>query len=141
MDQRLNESVAKPRLATVLLGCFAVLGLILATVGLYGVMSLLVRGKFRDIGIRLAIGAQPHDVLQMVLMQSIQIIFLGVTSGICCALLLTRLMQNLLYNVSASDPATLGSVAVFLVLVALAASYFPARRASRVDPISTLRAE
>jgi ABC-type antimicrobial peptide transport system permease subunit len=118
-----------------------VLGLVLATVGLYGVMSLLVRGRFRDIGIRLAIGARPQDVLRMVLMQSVQIIFLGVASGICCALLLTRLMQSLLYGTSSSDPFTLGAVTVFLVLVALAASYFPARRASQIDPMTTLRVE
>ena len=74
MDQRLSESVAKPRLATILLGCFAALGLLLATIGLYGVMSLLVRGRLREIGIRLAIGARPLDVLGMVLMQSVQII-------------------------------------------------------------------
>jgi putative ABC transport system permease protein len=141
MDQRLNESVAKPRLATVLLGCFAVLGMTLATVGLYGVMSLLVRGRFWDIGIRLALGARPHDVLRMVLTQSVQIIFIGIASGICCALLLTRLMQSLLYNVSASDPLTLGAVTGFLVLVALTASYFPARRASQIDPMATLRVE
>ncbi len=141
MDQRLNESVAKPRLATVLLGCFAALGLVLATVGLYGVMSLLVRGRFRDIGIRLAIGAQPHDVLRMVLTQSVQIIFIGIAAGICCALLLTRFMQSLLYNVSSSDPFTLGAVTAFLVLVALAASYFPARRASQIDPMTALRVE
>lgn len=141
MDQRLNESIAKPRLASVLLGCFAVLGLVLATVGLYGVMSLLVRGRFRDIGIRLAIGARPHDVLRMVLMQSIQIIFLGIATGICCALLLTRFMQSLLYSMSSSDPFTLGAVTAFLVLAALAASYFPARRASQIDPMTTLRVE
>ncbi len=141
LDRRLNESVAKPRLATVLLGCFASLGLILAMVGLYGVMSLLVRGRWRDIGIRLAIGARPCDVLRMILKQSLQIIFLGIVSGIGCALLLTRWLQSLLYDVSASDPFTLSAVTGLLVLVALAASYFPARRASQIDPMTTLRVE
>ena len=141
MDRRLNESVARPRLATVLLGCFAALGLLLATVGLYGVMSLLVRGRFRDIGIRLAIGARPRDVLHMVLQQSLQNIFMGVASGICCALLLTRFIRALLYNVSSSDAFTLGAATSFLVLVALAASYFPARQASQIDPMTTLRVQ
>jgi putative ABC transport system permease protein len=141
MDRRLNESAARPRLATVLLGFFAALGLVLATVGLYGVMSLLVRGKFRDIGIRLAIGAQPRDVLRMVLMQSLQIIAMGVAGGICCALFLTRLMQSLLYEVSSSDPLTLGIVIAFLALVGVGASYLPARQASRIDPMTTLRFE
>ncbi len=141
MDQHLNQSVAKPRLAAVLLGCFAALGLVLATVGLYGVMSLLTRGKFRDIGVRLALGARPYDVLRMVLKQSIQIIFVGLIVGICCALFLTRLMQSLLYGVSASDPLVFCAVTAFLVSVALAASYFPARRASQIDPMTTLRVE
>jgi putative ABC transport system permease protein len=141
MDRHLNQSAARPRLATVLLGFFAALGLVLATVGLYGVMSLLVRGKFRDIGIRLAIGAQPRDVLRMVLMQSVQIIVIGVAGGICCALFLTRLMQSLLYDISSSDPLTLGIVIAFLALVGLAASYLPARQASRIDPMTTLRFE
>ena len=141
MDQRLNESIAKPRLAAVLLGCFAALGLILASAGLYGVMSLLTQGKFQDIGIRLALGARPYDVLRMVLMQSIQIISMGIVVGICCALLLTRLMQSLLYSVSAFDPLVFCAITVFLVFVALAASYFPARRASQIDPMTALRVE
>jgi putative ABC transport system permease protein len=141
MDQRLNESVAKPRLAAILLGCFATLGLLLATVGLYGVMSLLVRGRLHDIGIRLAIGARPHDVLRMILMQSVQIIAMGIVGGVCCALVVTRFLKSLLYNVSASDPLTISAVIGFLVLVTLAASYLPARRASQVDPVTTLRVE
>ncbi len=141
MDQRLNESVAKPRLAAVLLGCFATLGLILASVGLYGVMSLLVRGKFQEIGVRLALGARPYDVLCMVLMRSIQIISTGIVVGICCAFFLTRLMQSLLYGVSASDPLVFCAVTVFLIFVALASSYFPAHRASQIDPMATLRVE
>ena len=141
MDQRLDESVAKPRLATVLLACFASLGVLLATVGLYGVMSLLVRGRFREIGIRLAIGAEPRHVLRMVLMQSMQIVAIGITTGFCCALFLTRFLKSMLYSVTATDPLTMGGVVGFLVLIALAASYLPARRASRVDPAMTLRAE
>lgn len=141
MDQRLNESAAKPRLATLLLGCFAILGLVLATVGLHGVMSLLVNGRLRDIGIRLAVGARPEDVLLMVLCQSGKIILIGIGAGLCCALWLTRLMRGLLFQVSAFDPVILMAVTGFLALVGMSASYFPARRAARVDPLAMLRAE
>ncbi len=140
MDRRLNESAAKPRLSTVLLGCFAALGVVLATVGLYGVMSLLVRGRFREIGIRLAIGARPGDVLRMILSHSLRIVLMGVAGGLCCALLLTRLIQSLLFDVSAYDPLTIGAAIAFLSAVALAASYLPARQASQIDPMASLRA-
>ncbi len=141
LDQRLTESVSRPRLATVLLGCFAALGLVLATVGLYGVMSFLVRWRFREIGIRLAVGAQPRDVLRMILAQSLKVIFSGVTAGVFCALGLSRLIGSLLYGVSPADPLTFGAAIVFLVSVGLAASYLPARQASRIDPVTTLRSE
>lgn len=139
MDRRLSESVAKPRLATVLLGCFASLGVVLATVGLYGVMLLLVRARVRDIGIRMAIGAEPRNVLGMILTQSFQIIAIGIVSGLCCAVLLTRFLQSLLYDVTPSDPLTFAIAIGFLALVGLVASYFPARQASRIDPMTTLR--
>jgi predicted permease len=141
LDQRLTESVSRPRLATALLSCFAALGLVLATVGLYGVMSFLVRWRFREIGIRLAVGAQPRDVLRMILAQSLKVIFAGVTAGVLCALWLSRLIRSLLYGVSPADPLTFGGAIVFLVLVGLAASYLPARQASKIDPVTTLRSE
>jgi putative ABC transport system permease protein len=141
MDQRLNESVAKPRLAAFLLGSFAALGLLLASLGLYGLISLLTRGKFREIGVRIALGARSFDIVRMVLMQSLRIIFVGILVGICCALPLTRLLQSLLYGVSASDPLIFSGVTGFLAFVALAASYFPARSASQIDPMATLRVE
>jgi predicted permease len=141
LDQRLTESVSRPRLATVLLGCFAALGLVLATVGLYGVMSFLVRWRFREIGIRLAVGAQPRDVLRMILAQSLQVIFTGVTAGVFCAFWLNRLIRSLLYGVSPADPFTFAGAIVFLVFVGLAASYLPARQASKIDPVTTLRSE
>jgi putative ABC transport system permease protein len=125
----------------VLLGCFAALGLELATVGLYGVMSFLVRWRFREIGIRLAVGAQPRDIRRMILAQSLKVIFSGVTAGVFCALWLSRLIRGLLYGVSPADPLTVGGAIVFLVLVALAASYLPARQASKIDPVTTLRSE
>ena len=141
LDQRLTESVSRPRLATVLLSCFATLGLVLATVGLYGVMSFLVRWRFREIGIRLAVGAQPSDVLRMILAQSLKVIFAGVAVGVFGAFWLNRLIRSLLYGVSPADPLTFGGAIVFLVFVGLAASYLPARQASKIDPVTTLRSE
>ena len=141
MDRHLNQSAAGPRLAALLLGCFAALGLVLATVGLYGVMSFLVRWRVREIGIRLAIGAQPRDVTRMVLAQSVKVIFAGVVVGTGCALWLNRLMQGLLYGISAADPLTFGLAIGFLTAVGLMASYLPARQASAVDPMTTLRSE
>ena len=141
LDQRLTESVSRSRLATVLLGCFAALGLVLATVGLYGVMSFLVHWRFREIGIRLSVGAQPSDVLRMILAQSLKVTLAGVTAGVLCAFWLNRLIRSLLYGVSPADPLTFGGAIVFLVLVGLAASYLPARQASKIDPVTTLRSE
>lgn len=141
MDQRLDESVARPRLATILLTFFAALGVVLASVGLYGVMSLLVRGRLQEIGTRLAIGARPVDVLGMVLRRSLQITAIGIAGGVCCAFVLTRFLKSMLYNISVTDPVTIGGVITFLALVALAASCVPAYRASQVDPARTLRVE
>jgi ABC-type antimicrobial peptide transport system permease subunit len=141
MDRRLTESASKPRLAAVLLGSFAALGLILATVGLYGVMSFLVRWRFREIGIRLAIGARPNDVTRMILAHSLKVILGGVVVGLCCSLSLNRLIQNLLYGVSAADPLTFALATGFLCLVGLGASYLPAHEASGIDPVTTLRSE
>jgi putative ABC transport system permease protein len=141
LDQHLTDSVSRSRLATVLLACFAALGLVLATVGLYGVMSFRVRWKFREIGIRLAIGAQPSDVRRMILMQSLKVILAGVAVGVLGALALNRLIGSLLYGVSPTDPLTFAFAIGILVLVGLAASLLPARQASKIDPILTLRIE
>jgi putative ABC transport system permease protein len=141
MDRHLNQSAARPRLAALLLGCFAGLGMLLATVGLYGVMSFLVRWRVREIGIRLAVGAQPRDVMRMILAQSAKVILAGVVVGAGCALWLNRLMQGLLYGISSADPLTFGVAIGFLAAVGMAASYLPARQASVVDPMTTLRAE
>ncbi len=141
MDQHLNQSAARPRLAALLLGCFAALGLVLATVGLYGVMSFLVRWRIREIGIRLAIGARPRDVMRLVLVQSVKVILGGAIAGTACALWLNRLMRGLLYGISPADPLTFGLAIAFLGVVGLTASYLPAREASAVDPMTTLRAE
>jgi len=141
LEHRLNESASRPRLAAVLLGCFAALGLVLATVGLYGVMSYLVRSRFSEIGIRLAIGAQQHDVVGMILTQGFKVIFAGIAVGICWAFFSNRLIQSLLYGISAVDPLTFGFTVGFLAFVGLMACYIPARQASKIDPMTTLRSE
>jgi putative ABC transport system permease protein len=141
LDHRLDESASGPRLAALLLGCFAVLGLVLATVGVYGVMSYLVRWRFSEIGIRLAIGAQPRDVVGMILIQGSKVVFTGIAVGIACALVSSRLIHSLLYGASAVDPFTFSLSVGFLAFVGLVACYVPARQASKIDPVTTLRSE
>lgn len=141
MDDTIARSLAARRFAMILLGVFAALALILACVGIYGVISYLVGQRTHEIGVRIALGAQRSDVLRLVLGQGTKMALIGVAVGIAVALGLTRLMANQLFGVSAHDPLTFGGVAVVLILVALAACYIPARRAMRVDPIVALRYE
>lgn len=141
MDDTIARSLAARRFAMILLGVFAALALILACVGIYGVISYLVGQRTHEIGVRIALGAQRSDVLRLVLGQGTKMALIGVAVGIAVALGLTRLMANQLFGVSAHDPLTFGGVAVVLILVALAACYLPARRAMRVDPIVALRYE
>ncbi len=141
LEQVLSESLARRRLYMILLGVFAGAALLLAGVGIYGVVSYSVSQRRREMGIRIAIGAERGDVLRLVLGQGARAALLGISIGIAGALGLTRLMTNLLFGVSASDPLTFLAVAMLLTLVALAASYIPARRAMRVDPMVALRHE
>jgi len=141
MDEIISDSLAARRFSMILLGAFAALALLLASVGIYGVVSYVAGQRTHEIGIRMALGAQRRDVLGLVLAQGARLALWGVAIGIAAALGLTRLIANQLYGVSASDPLTFGAVGVLLTLIALAACYIPARRAMRVDPIVALRYE
>jgi predicted permease len=136
-----NQSMSAQRFSMILLGAFATVALLLASVGIYGVVSYIVVQRTHEIGIRVALGAQQSDVLRGVLGAGARMALIGVGIGIAVALALTRLMTNLLYGVSATDPATFLGVAFLLTLVALAACYIPARRATRMDPMVALRDE
>jgi predicted permease len=141
LEQQMSEVVARPRLLAVLMGLFAALGLLLGAVGIYGVLAYTVSQRRREIGVRMALGAKPHDVLRMVLGGGLRLVGVGVAVGLAGALALARLMDSVLYGVRPHDPVTFASVVVGLLGVALFASWLPARRAMRVPPAVTLRAE
>ncbi|HLK06640.1 MAG TPA: ABC transporter permease, partial [Candidatus Angelobacter sp.] len=141
MDQRIAGSLARRRFSTILLGVFAGLALALATIGIYGVMSYLVNQGTRELGIRIALGATQRTILSLIVTQGMKLALLGVSIGIVAAFALSRLVSGLLYGVAASDPLTFAAIAALLVLVSLLASYIPARRAARIDPMISLRSE
>jgi predicted permease len=141
LDDAVGDAVAGPRLLTVLLGLFGATGLVLGALGLYGVLSYLVNQRTREIGVRLALGAQRGDVLRMVVNRGLALAGTGVVVGLVGALLLTRLMRGVLYGVTSTDPLTFAGVALVLLVVATIASVIPALRATRVDPLVALRAE
>jgi len=141
MNEVIAGSLATRQFSMILLGSFALLALVLASVGIYGVLAYLVGQRTHEIGIRLALGASRYDVLRLVVGQGAKMALLGVALGLAAAMGLTRLMSDMLYGVSATDPLTFTAVAILLILVALVACYIPARRATKVDPMVALRYE
>jgi predicted permease len=141
MPDRLRGSLARQRFSMTMLGAFAGFALVLAAVGVYGVMSYLVTQGIHDIGVRIALGAQQGNILGLVLRQGMTVALIGIAGGLAGAFALTRLMASLLFGVNATDVATFSAVAVFLVIIALVATYVPARRAMNVDPLIALRYE
>ena len=141
MDARIGESLGPQRFAASLLAVFAGLAILLAAVGLYGLISYSVTQRTNEFGIRMALGAEPGDVLRLVLKQGAKLALAGAAAGIVAGLLLMRAMQSVLYGVSAADPVSFGGAAVLLLVIALVACYVPARRATRVDPMVALRYE
>lgn len=141
MDQLLADSLSRSRFTMLLLGIFAVVALVLASVGIYGLIAYSVTQRTQELGIRIALGAQPRDVLRLVLGQGTRLTLLGVTVGVLAALGFARLLSTLLFGVSATDPLTFAGVAALLAFVALLACFIPARRATHVDPIVALRYE
>jgi putative ABC transport system permease protein len=137
----LSDAVSAPRAVTSLFSTFAALALALGVVGIYGVISSFVSQRTREIGVRMALGAQPRDVLKLVIHEGLSLTLMGVAVGLASAFALTRFLGSLLYGVGASDPLDFAGVAVLFAAVALAACYIPARRAMRVDPIVALRYE
>ncbi len=141
LDQVVEDSVAAPKFQAVLLGTFGAIGLLLAAIGIYGVISFSVVQRTHEIGVRMALGARPRDVMRLIIGQGASLAIIGIGFGLAGAWALTRVLRGLLFEIKPNDPATFIGVAVLLLLTALLASYIPARRAMRVDPLVALRHE
>jgi len=141
LDQLIDQSVSPRRFVTFLLGGFSVLALILASLGIYGVVSYSVNQRINEIGIRIALGARPASVLRLAIARGVRLTLIGLAMGLGAALILTRVVSSLLFGVTAVDPITFAAIALLLGAVALVACYIPARRATRFDPIIALRCD
>jgi putative ABC transport system permease protein len=141
MESLLSKSLAKARFNTALLSVFAGVAILLAAVGIYGVMSYTVSQRTNEIGIRMALGARGRNVLYLVIRQGMSLALIGVAVGLAASAALTQLLKKLLFGVSATDPLTFGAIALLLTFIALLACYIPARRAAKVDPMTALRSE
>jgi ABC-type antimicrobial peptide transport system permease subunit len=141
MKALVAESVAEPRMRTMLLGSFALSALLIAMLGIYGVMTYAVTQRRHEIGIRMAIGAEWTDVVWLVLRRAILIVGAGAAIGIAASVAVTRTLTSFLFEVTPTDPVAIGGVTVLLVLVGLTAAWLPARRAAQTDPVEALRVE
>jgi putative ABC transport system permease protein len=141
MENVLSESITRQRFSMLLLGIFATLALLLAAVGIYGVMSYSITQRTREFGIRMALGARRSDVLKLAVGHALKLVLIGVVIGLGAAFVLTRVMSSLLFGVSATDPTTFIIISLVLIGVAVFASYIPARRATKIDPMVALRYE
>ncbi len=141
VETLIERSVADRKFLLALMLMFAALALALTVIGLYGVISYLVNQRTQEIGIRMALGAQVHHIMHLILKHGVALVALGVAIGLSAAVVLTRLIAHLLYGVTATDPATFSAIALLLTFVALVACYLPARRAAQVDPVIALRSE
>jgi putative ABC transport system permease protein len=141
LDDVVSRSIAGPRFTTALLSVFAGLALILAAIGIYGVLSFIVAQRTAELGIRMALGASASDVLRLVVGQGMRPVIIGLAVGLLAALALARVLQGFLFGVAQTDPGTYVTVTVVLSSAAILACYLPARRAARVDPMTALRAE
>ena len=141
MDDLMSSSMGQRRLSMVLLGIFAGLAMLLASLGIYGVTSYSVAQRGREMGIRMALGARERDVVALVMRQGMTLVLAGVVIGLACAFALTRVMASQLFDVHPTDPTTFATVSVLLCAIAGVATVLPASRAARVDPVVTLREE
>ncbi len=141
LEDVFSESIARPRLTAVAMSVFAAAALLLAALGVYGIVAYSVSQRTREFGIRVALGAKPAQIINMVVGQNLRVVGLGLALGLLCAIPATRLLRGLLFQVGPNDPVTFVAIGVTLTLVALAASYLPARRGTRIDPAVTLKSE
>ena len=141
MDEWISNSAAQPRLNAMLLGIFSAIALLIAAIGIYGVLAYSANQRTREIGLRMALGAQPGNILRLIVREGMRFALIGVGVGLVCSIGFGRAVSTLVYGVSIHDPATFVGVAILLTGVALAACVFPARRAARVDPMVALRHE
>jgi ABC-type antimicrobial peptide transport system permease subunit len=141
MEQRVNESLARRRFSMMLLGVFASIALALATIGIYGLMAYVVNQGTRELGIRIALGASPRNILSLVVWQGMVLAFSGVAIGLAAAFLLARLIRSLLFGVEVTDPTTFAGISLLLAMITLLACYIPAQRAARIDPMISLRCD
>ena len=139
MSEQVATSVAQPRFQAILLGTFAALALLLGALGIYGVLSYAVVRRTREIGIRMALGGRPTDIRRMILGQGLRLVGVGIVLGLVLALIAARVFASLLFGVQPADAPTYALVTIVLLVVSIAASYVPARRATQIDPINSLR--